>query len=1440
MILQEINCRKDIEYDLILAYAGGQYICQIPNDFIDNIDLKFNDLSSITLTVPKIIDNKFMRQDNKFYDELTRNKILILQFKGSNIKYKFFIEQDPKENDKGNGDCIKNFIAYTIEKRLDNRLAVTGECEAKPIISKQGDKVKGILNYFEEQTRWKIGYVDENAIYETINGKRKLKYRWFDVVNDKWRRFLKETCSVAFECLFIFDGDTMTVNVYSEESIGEKRNLYLSVNKHILSMEKDCNVDCVTRLKLTGKDGITINEVNPLGTDYIENFDGVKKDMSIELSIALEKYEKIVSNNFEIWKERRKELIKCLKEKDICNQEILKYKEQIDGLTALITNYENTNDSENLSRVQGEIDVTENKKDEQEKILNNINEELSKIYANINKIIYQNDRAKCVDELGRRVFNDNLLNELDFFIQTDSYDNSTFFTKESLYQAGLKELKKRQEPEINYTCDMTNFLKNLNYLHWNNTLALGDFVVINSMSIGQYDVRVNEIKIEPKNKKFGLTFSNKPYLYKQIKLNALAKANKSNIILNHNKNKWDNDIKKTKVFVDDIKRNGLNLANIDVKGEGFSINKYGIEFKGEKCSTVATKDGYSLINKDTKEVKRLVNDEGVCGEAITSNSIKDEQISKNTKIKAGKLDIKGIIKAINFSNKAHVINVEKIGKIDEKIKDSAKEVVVDAINANEANVKHLIADKIDANEAHIKNLIADKADIKDLHAINAYIEHLKADTIEAINAKIKYLEAEKANIHDLTAINANIENLKATKAEIKDLHAIYAKIDTLDADKANINQLQAIEADIKHLRADKADINELNAIHAKINTLEADKADVKLLNAQIANIKTLTADLANIKDLTAKQATIDLLNATKANILEIVAQKISTKEFNAEVANIQHLITTKADIKELKAQNAYIEQLVANVANIKHILAGNITADNIATGAITANSGIIAEGAIGDAQISSISANKISSGDIDTSLVNVVSKDNVIRITGNQIMANDVKNPLKPVNRVIFGKYKKTNGTEEYGLLIRGKDGKTVMLDGEGIHNAGLTSGAVKDNVVADDANISGKKLDINSVIREVNKDGVDCIKGTKIQVGDRTLDVELQTQKNKVNENTKDLYTQKSEIKALDDQIKLKVDEQHLQQTKKELTDNLNNNLEQINTKFSKATSELNILKDSITSKVEKTDLESTKKELNGQISEQEDKINTVKSLVTQTADAIKQEISSINKDTLKTVDSLKSETTSKLSLLEHTLDSISASISSVKNFLEQKADKSELQKTESKLAELKVDTDEISAKLSSTQTIVSKKADKNEVEQIKTKLSELKIDSEGIHEHVEETEHHIDTIINGIEQIKDDLVYKVEIWSSNGAMFHNGIIDTELEAILYRGKNVVTGEFGDNQFRWTRISKDKEADKIWNKQHFGGTKSIHVTDNDVYARATFNVEVFDKSGTTRLCTTY
>lgn len=116
---------------------------------------------------------------------------------------------------------------------------------------------------------------------------------------------------------------------------------------------------------------------------------------------------------------------------------------------------------------------------------------------------------------------------------------------------------------------------------------------------------------------------------------------------------------------------------------------------------------------------------------------------------------------------------------------------------------------------------------------------------------------------------------------------------------------------------------------------------------------------------------------------------------------------------------------------------------------------------------------------------------------------------------------------------------------------------------------------------------------------------------------------------------------------------------------------------------------------------------------------------------------------------------------------------------------------------------------------------------------DYIEYSQEEVDavwrTLQNQIKDIKNNIVYKVEIISTNGIIFKNDNISTTLEAHVYHGTIDVTETIDASRFRWTRISDDKLGDVNWNNDHLNGSKTITITSADVDKRATFNCEILE-----------
>lgn len=82
----------------------------------------------------------------------------------------------------------------------------------------------------------------------------------------------------------------------------------------------------------------------------------------------------------------------------------------------------------------------------------------------------------------------------------------------------------------------------------------------------------------------------------------------------------------------------------------------------------------------------------------------------------------------------------------------------------------------------------------------------------------------------------------------------------------------------------------------------------------------------------------------------------------------------------------------------------------------------------------------------------------------------------------------------------------------------------------------------------------------------------------------------------------------------------------------------------------------------------------------------------------------------------------------------------------------------------------------------------------------------------------------YKLEMNSTNGNSFVNGIINTEMYVTLYRGEEDITDSTDAKHFIWTRVSSDTASDTAWNNKYKAGAKRITVTKDDVNVRARFS----------------
>lgn len=419
-------------------------------------------------------------------------------------------------------------------------------------------------------------------------------------------------------------------------------------------------------------------------------------------------------------------------------------------------------------------------------------------------------------------------------------------------------------------------------------------------------------------------------------------------------------------------------------------------------------------------------------------------------------------------------------KLDRVVADYAdiENLYVKNATLEKVLAQYIKTDQIEAIKGEFKELFAEKAEVKNLQAQNVTINgklsahDAEIDNLKATKVETSDLEAYKATIEKLMATYATIEHLEANYINAKKIETTYAKITELDATNANIEKLNAATAEINKLIANKADIEDLKAVNAQIDTLQANYANINKLVA-----KKVDADYVQAEIVKANKTITDQLDAVNATIKNLDAKYATIEQLKVARAELDELIAKKATIEDLNAAKATIGTLDAQLANINTILSGNIGTGTLQTIHLTADNAVLSEAFIKELIAANIDVSDLKAGEISTDKFTIKSADGTMQIVGATQQFTDENGKV----RIQIGKDKQGHFT----FVVFDEKGEGKIFDQNGIQPAGIPSNTIVDSMVADNANISGSKLDINSVVNKINEDGTTTINSNKIWVNE-------------------------------------------------------------------------------------------------------------------------------------------------------------------------------------------------------------------------------------------------------------------------------------------------------------------------------------------------------------------
>lgn len=369
-------CGADSEYkDGVVTSVIG-YLTDISDE---ELVLNFSTTSELNFRAYQISrddesDNSVMLD---IYSKLKNRRLLFVEDVGyfaiTNVEEQF-----------SEGTSYKDITATSCEVEFENRkVPYIGQT----IESADGDgKTEVDYTYaFRDLLDLLVGSVPKWTYNpDNIDGAVLNKFRTFEDVDDDENilAFMQKEVQEAYECIFDFDIINRTVSVYDQNSFASETNIHLTKDDIITELDISENSDDLyTALSVFGdSDDISVNGVNPLGTNVIYNFDYYLSWMSPALQSKLKDWEANVAAGENAIQEKGPEYV--TKKQEYLNQQL-----EIERLEQLIQLYTRAESNIRVAltsapaTAEGSEDVDQAKINKAKEIVSDYNKEITRIFG---------------------------------------------------------------------------------------------------------------------------------------------------------------------------------------------------------------------------------------------------------------------------------------------------------------------------------------------------------------------------------------------------------------------------------------------------------------------------------------------------------------------------------------------------------------------------------------------------------------------------------------------------------------------------------------------------------------------------------------------------------------------------------------------------------------------------------------------------------------------------------------------------------------------------------------------------------------------------------------------------------------------------------------------------------------------------------------------------
>ncbi|MCY9758379.1 phage tail protein [Paenibacillus alvei] len=243
--------RKPVTPQLFMCKPNKQSISKMSEAYNIRFSQKLGTLNELNFTLPMYIEKHHSINRNENADKI-KGRYLVKLVLGSYTE--FFVITNLNKSGKDSGEELE-IQALSLGFEMNDKIL-----RDYTAVSKTATE---ILNEIMIDTIWKVGYVD--AEFD-------LKRRGLEVSSST---VLEQVFEVAktFNALVVWDTLKRTVSFQKPDLVGLNKGFKIRYGKYLEQLNQDDNAEeIITRLKMYGKEDISIREINPTGTTYIEDF----------------------------------------------------------------------------------------------------------------------------------------------------------------------------------------------------------------------------------------------------------------------------------------------------------------------------------------------------------------------------------------------------------------------------------------------------------------------------------------------------------------------------------------------------------------------------------------------------------------------------------------------------------------------------------------------------------------------------------------------------------------------------------------------------------------------------------------------------------------------------------------------------------------------------------------------------------------------------------------------------------------------------------------------------------------------------------------------------------------------------------------------------------------------------------------------------------------